>query len=80
MAQLVVRDVDEEVAAALKARAAANGRSTEAEHRQLLRDVLAPRKQQMKDFAEAAQRLRARLSHNGDSAAIIRDSRDQRLP
>lgn len=37
---LVVRNVDEDVALALKQRAAAHGRSAEAEHREILRSVL----------------------------------------
>ena len=37
---LVVRNVDEDVALALKQRAAANGRSAEAEHREILKAVL----------------------------------------
>lgn len=37
---LVVRNVDEEVALALKQRAAAHGRSAEAEHREILKDAL----------------------------------------
>jgi plasmid stability protein len=37
---LVVRNVDEGVALALKQRAATNGRSAEAEHREILRTVL----------------------------------------
>jgi plasmid stability protein len=37
---LVVRNVDEDVALALKQRAAAHGRSTEAEHRQILNEAL----------------------------------------
>lgn len=40
MAQLVVRKVDEAVVRALKMRAASNGRSAEAEHRELLKDAL----------------------------------------
>ncbi len=40
MAQLIVRNLDEEIVARLRLRAAANGRSTEAEHREILRDVL----------------------------------------
>jgi len=39
-ANLVVRNVDEGVALALKKRAAAHGRSAEAEHREILRDAL----------------------------------------
>lgn len=41
MSQLVVRNVDPEVVRALKLRAAARGRSAEAEHREILRQVLA---------------------------------------
>ena len=37
---LVVRNVDEDVALALKQRAASHGRSAEAEHREILRTVL----------------------------------------
>lgn len=37
---LVVRNVDEDVALALKQLAAAHGRSAEAEHREILRSVL----------------------------------------
>ena len=40
MAQLTVRKVSDEVVGALKRRAAANGRSAEAEHRNILRASL----------------------------------------
>jgi plasmid stability protein len=43
MAQLIVRNLDEEVVAALKARAARNRRSVEAEHREILRAAVRPR-------------------------------------
>ena len=77
MAQLIVRDVDETTAQALRLRAAANGRSVEAEHRMLLREVLgAPG--QSEDFAAAAARLRARLDRGTDSAALVRAGRDAR--
>lgn len=42
MAQLIVRNLDEDLVQRLKRRAAANGRSTEEEHRQLLRQALRP--------------------------------------
>lgn len=42
MAQLIVRDLPDEVVQRLKARAAANGRSAEEEHRTLLRQLLLP--------------------------------------
>lgn len=40
VSNLVVRNVDEDIALALKQRAAAHGRSAEAEHREILRSVL----------------------------------------
>lgn len=40
VANLVVRNVEEEVALALKQLAASHGRSAEAEHREILRSVL----------------------------------------
>jgi plasmid stability protein len=41
MAQLVVRQLDDELVLALKQRAARSGRSAEAEHREILRQALA---------------------------------------
>ena len=43
MAQLIVRNLEEEVIAALKQRAVRHGRSAEEEHRQILRQALRPR-------------------------------------
>ncbi|ETW96979.1 MAG: hypothetical protein ETSY1_24485 [Candidatus Entotheonella factor] len=40
MAQLIVRELDEEVVRQLKIRAARNGRSAEAEHREILYEAL----------------------------------------
>jgi plasmid stability protein len=40
MSQLIVRQLDPEVVTALRARAARRGRSAEAEHRHILRQVL----------------------------------------
>jgi plasmid stability protein len=41
VAQLIVRDIEETVVRALRLRAARHGRSAEAEHRAILREVLA---------------------------------------
>jgi plasmid stability protein len=41
MAQLIVRNVDEDLVRALKTRATQHGRSMEAEHREILRVTLA---------------------------------------
>jgi plasmid stability protein len=42
--QLVVRDLSEELVRRLRARAVEHGRSAEAEHREILRAALAPRR------------------------------------
>ena len=44
MGQLIVRNVEDEVIRALKMRAAEKRRSAEAEHRDILREALAPRR------------------------------------
>ena len=43
MPQLIVRNIEEDVVRELRRRAARNGRSAEAEHRELLRSALKPR-------------------------------------
>src|SRR5262245_16494940 len=43
MAQLIVRNIEDEVVEALKLRAARHGRSAEAEHREILREALLKR-------------------------------------
>jgi plasmid stability protein len=42
VAQLIVRNIDEELVRLLKIRAAQRGRSAEAEHRHILREALQP--------------------------------------
>lgn len=74
MAQLTVRNVSAAVVQALKQRAAANGRSAEAEHRELLRAALLGAEE---DFATRAQALRRRLRSSVDSTEIIRADRDR---
>ncbi len=44
MGQLLVRRIEDRVVAELRARAARNGRSVEAEHRELLREALLARR------------------------------------
>jgi plasmid stability protein len=78
MAQLLVRDVPDHIAAALKERAAKNGRSAEAEHRVLLEQSL---KSDATDFWEDASKIREKLRARGpftDSAQLIREARDER--
>lgn len=46
-AQLIVRNLEEEVVRELRLRAARHGRSAEAEHREILREALLPAKPKM---------------------------------
>jgi len=52
MAQLIVRNLDDEIVTRLRRRAAHNGRSAEEEHRAILRGVLMPEQQRpsFKDY------------------------------
>ena len=74
MAQLTVRKVSMEVVGALKQRAAANGRSAEAEHREILRTSLLGAEE---PFAARAEALRRRLRSSIDSTDTIRADRDR---
>ncbi|MCY4078122.1 MAG: hypothetical protein OXH04_22135 [Acidobacteria bacterium] len=74
MTQLTVRNVSEQMVRALKQRAAAHGRSAEAEHRELLRKALLP---EQEGFAARARALRQRLRSSIDSSELIRADRDR---
>ncbi len=74
MAQLTVRNVNEQVVRALKQRAAAHGRSAEAEHRDILRAALLEGED---NFAARAKALRRRLRSSVDSSDLIRADRDR---
>jgi plasmid stability protein len=77
MADLLVRNLDEDVLKALKAAAKAHGRSLQAEIHDVLRNASARR-------LAATRRLSARWlkrlhgSIQSDSAALIREDRDSR--
>ena len=73
MAQLIVRNVTRQIVLALKQRAAANGRSAEDEHREILRETLL---EGTGDFVSQARELRNRLRSSVDSTEIIRSHRD----
>lgn len=74
MAQLTVRNVNDQVVKALKKRAAEYGRTAEAEHREILRAALLGGKA---PFAERAAYLRRRLRSTADSTDVIRVDRDR---
>ena len=59
MAQLIVRNLEDDVVQALRIRAAQHGRSAESEHRELLREaLLGPRNQLSRASAESGSRRR----------------------
>jgi len=77
MAQLLVRDVPQDVVEALKQRAKEHGRSAEAEHRAILEEALRAGRS---GFWERAAKLRAetRGRISTDSTDLIRQDRDER--
>lgn len=78
MAQLTVRNVGDEVVAALKARARSAGRSAEAEHRRILEEALRPA---AADFFALARERRVRLPAGLPGAAeLLRQDRDRPDP
>lgn len=78
MGQLIVRNLDDAVVEALKVRAAAHGRSAEAEHREILRDALTRRPAAPGDWFARAAALRARLAGPAeDTTALLRADRDR---
>ena len=77
MAQLLVRDVPQDVVEALKRRAAEHGRSAEAEHRIILEETLRAGRS---GFWERAAKLREENADRifTDSTELIRQDRDER--
>lgn len=78
MANLHVRNVDDEIVALLKERATRHGRSAEAEHREILQDALKGR--QAMSFDEMAALLRQRQAGRPHTPSEIlqREGRDER--
>ena len=78
MGQLLVRDLDDEIIKRLKRRAAANGRSAEAEHRAILEAAM---RLPIGSVVETARRFRletADRSGDIDSTEMIREQREVR--
>jgi plasmid stability protein len=76
MAQVIIRNLEEEVVQRLKERARRRGHSLESE----LREVLAAAaRQDMADFRARAAAIRARYrgTTQTDSAALLREDRDR---
>jgi plasmid stability protein len=84
MGQLLIRNVDDETIAQVKARAAANGRSMEAELREMIRAGLAQKTiaDRWTEFRRLADISRALTANRSPGAAtseqLLRESRDER--
>ena len=80
MGQLTVRKVDDEIIRRLKIRAAEHGRSAEAEHREILKEALLPRRRMdVEEWLRLARQLREQTGPMPtDSTEIIRKMRDER--
>lgn len=78
MASLHVRNLDDEIVKRLKRRAARNGRSAEAEHREILRRALSYDDKTSFDVlaTELRERLKGRIFT--PSEVLIREDRDER--
>lgn len=76
MAQVIIRKLDEAVVSALKARAAANGRSLEHELRLVLAAAATPSRRQVQSTCDAIRGLtRARVE--SDLEQLIREDRSR---
>jgi plasmid stability protein len=71
VAQLIVRNVDDRLAARLKRRAAANGISMEEEHRRILKEALSPRRSLKSLLGEIPQ-----VGDDGDFERIPQSHRE----
>ena len=75
---LHVRNLDDELIAKLKIRAARHGRSAEAEHREILRQALqAEAEPSFDDLANDLRKLTASRKQT-PSEALLREGRDER--
>jgi antitoxin FitA len=75
---LHVRNLDDELIAKLKRRAARHGRSTEAEHREILRQALAAEVEPSFETLAAELRKLTKRRRQTPSEVLLRESRDKR--
>lgn len=78
MASLHVRNLDDEVVALLKQRAARHGRSAEAEHREILRQALSGERDLSWDEMAAKLREMTKGRPHTPSEILQREGRDER--
>lgn len=77
-ANLHVRNLDDELVARLKRRAARHGRSTEAEHREILRQALASEEEPSFDSLAAELRNLTKRRKQTPSEVLLRQAREGR--
>lgn len=75
---LHVRNLDDELIACLKRRAARHGRSAEAEHREILRQALASETEVSFDALAADLRKLTKHCKHTPSEVLLREGRDER--
>jgi plasmid stability protein len=75
---LHVRNLDDELIARLKRRAARHGRSAEAEHREILRQALAAEVEPSFDTLAAELRKLTSRRQQTPSEILLREGRDER--
>jgi len=75
---LQVRNLDDALIAKPKRRAACHGRSTEAEHREILRQALANDAEPSFDQLAAELRILTKRRKQTPSEALLREGRDER--
>ncbi|HEX4159971.1 MAG TPA: plasmid stabilization protein [Rhizomicrobium sp.] len=75
---LHVRNLDDDLVARLKRRAARHGRSTEAEHREILRQALAAEVEDSFDELAAQLRQLTKRRKQTPSEVLLREARDAR--
>jgi plasmid stability protein len=75
---LHVRNLDDELVARLKRRAARHGRSTEAEHREILRQALSAEIEPSFDTLAAELRKLTKSRKQTPSEILLRQARDER--
>ena len=78
MVEICMRNLDDELIVRLKRRAARHGRSTEAEHREILRQALANEDEPSFDKLAADLRKLTRRRKQTPSEILLREERDRR--
>ena len=79
MAQILVRDLDEQVVKRLKARAETAGRSLQSEVKRILEQAANAQEVDMKTARKMCERFRRRFGGRSfpDSALLVREDRDR---